>query len=1073
MFPHEAKRRRLNAFGDQGAEVYHRGSNSESKHILTVNGPNELNLFQLQIDELLVQLRPKYDKCLSRVEKSLWRLRSVIESIPARPAKKIPEAKNDLLKNSGVAIPFPDPQPLADAKYPLEYSPPSQINIVGRFSFHTETHKGIGTSIDLAVTMPTALFQQKDYTKYRYFYKRAYYVACLAAGIGKDRAFNVQYNFQDGNSLCPIVSVTPGADADESFIRSRITIRIITAVEDIFPLTQTLPMANSIRDEHSDHTCTAEVRSIYNSTLRSEATVISGLKLLHLSSAKSPGFRDACLLGQTWLLQRGFGSSFSCGGFGSFEWAVLICLLFRSGGSDGKPLISHTHSGFQIFKATVQFLATRNLFRPFVFGEFELEPLEYDAPVLFDGKQGLNIFYKLSPWSYQLLRHESRLALDMLNDPTYDNFVKLFIWKINNPLCTFDQLLKLPGPGTISSLELARYYHSLYKVLTRALGDRARLVHISPSYNYASWPIQKRIPSYERDSPEIVIGLFLNPHKANRLVDHGPSPELKEKAASFRRFWGDKSELRRFKDGNILESLLWSDKPSDCSVVQQIVCYIVFIHFGINPVQCTSISDRIWQDLQPTPELFGSMELFNPIMDAYNSIEAIFRTLGDLPLTFHHLAPSSPFLRYSSLSTIIQGIKNLGPVDLVLQLEGSTRWPDDLRAIQMTKLAFLLRIAELTQSSDQVSSCKIGLENDSSRILNLSFLDVTHESGMVFRIRLHHDREQTLLERLLKYKGSGIHSKEEIAFALAEYKQRFVHSPKHTQAIRSLCTRYPSLSTSIRIFKRWAYSHLFLPHVCEELLELLVAKTFVSPYPWDSPCHPISGFFRTLYFLSQWDWQHEPLIVDLNQELNQPDLADIRTKFDAWRNIDPNMNSVSMFVASNIDRDGTTWTQFSKPPKVIAARISSLAKASIKLVKNEAELYIPDIMSSPLTDYDFIIHLSPRVTKSHFKNLSEFDAMHAAERAQLNSAFVDELQRLYGSSIVFFYNTDLEIVAGLWNPFVTKDRLWGLKVQHSSIPVGCEGDSQQQYLSLNQTAILSEIATLGGHLVQRIQIREH
>jgi hypothetical protein len=34
---------------------------------------------------------------------------------------------------------------------------------------------------------------------------------------------------------------------------------------------------------------------------------------------------------------------------------------------------------------------------------------------------------------------------------------------------------------------------------------------------------------------------------------------LKEESASFQAFWGEKSELRRFKDGSILESLVWSE----------------------------------------------------------------------------------------------------------------------------------------------------------------------------------------------------------------------------------------------------------------------------------------------------------------------------------------------------------------------------------------------------------------------------------------------------------------------------------------------------------------------------------
>ncbi len=56
-----------------------------------------------------------------------------------------------------------------------------------------------------------ALFQDKDFLNYRYFYKRAYYIACLAAGIqdAKDCNFRISFEHQHGNSLLPILVVKP------------------------------------------------------------------------------------------------------------------------------------------------------------------------------------------------------------------------------------------------------------------------------------------------------------------------------------------------------------------------------------------------------------------------------------------------------------------------------------------------------------------------------------------------------------------------------------------------------------------------------------------------------------------------------------------------------------------------------------------------------------------------------------------------------------------------------------------------------------------------------------------------
>ena len=52
-----------------------------------------------------------------------------------------------------------------------------------------------------------SLFQEKDYLNYRYFYKRAYYIACVAAGLqdNPEIRFDVKYEYLNGNLLQPIL----------------------------------------------------------------------------------------------------------------------------------------------------------------------------------------------------------------------------------------------------------------------------------------------------------------------------------------------------------------------------------------------------------------------------------------------------------------------------------------------------------------------------------------------------------------------------------------------------------------------------------------------------------------------------------------------------------------------------------------------------------------------------------------------------------------------------------------------------------------------------------------------------
>ncbi|PGH16087.1 hypothetical protein AJ80_05302 [Polytolypa hystricis UAMH7299] len=1100
MSSHGAKRRKLSDAGEQqpNSKMHSRHPKTEhsrsqsdapTREVALATGLYKSGFFKLQVDELLSQLRPDHDKQLSRVEATLRKLKTIIEGIPDVPPKKVSDAEKELRKRSGIVLPFPNPRPKKDTKYMLEYVKPSKVNVVGSFARKTEAKSN--SVIDLAVTIPSSLFQRKDYLNYRYFHKRAYYIACIAEGIqdAKVSGLKIRFTCQDGNTLRPAILVEPAEGADDAFVRSKATIRILTCMEEtVFPISQTLPTSRNIRQKVSDNETEMdsedhEPTPLYNGVLRSEACVNAYLKLLHAVGSKCAAFGDASILGRTWLHQRGFGTSFTRGGFGHFEWSTLVALLFETGGPNGRPLLSPSYSSYQIFKATMQFIAKQDLIKPLVL--FSKDPsmsAASNAPIMFDGKRGLNLLYKMTPWSYELLRREAHVTLEMLNDSLHDHFASVFITKVDDPLCRFDQVISIaPKTPFHSTLDAVKYQLSLSDALLRALGDRAKLVHFTVP-DISPWHVGSAATVSGAGKLAITAGLILDPDHASRIVDQGPPAEDKADAASFREFWGDKAELRRFKDGSIVESLVWSDPTTGRSVIQQIVLHILQHHFGLGSDCISFVTDRLCLELDTDFDLMHTTAAFQPMFDAFSSLEKLLQITEGLPLTLHQLSAACPQLRYASAQLPADGNDTGAPADVVVQFEASTLWPDDLAAIQMTKLAFLLKIGELLEETGEVISCQVGVENEDSKILNSAFLDIVLPSSITFRLRIYHDREQTLLERQLKNRELGAQANEELAFALAAHRQTFIHAPRHTQAIRTLSTRFPLLSPTIRLFKKWAASHLFSLYLCEELLELLVCRVFLGPYPWHTSSSVLNGFVRTLHFLARWDWQYEPLILDFSQQLKSDDLVDIKTRFDAWRKIDPLLNTVSLFVASSLDPDGVIWTRFAKPPKVVAARLSSLAAAATKLIRERGlSLCAQDLFRSPLTDYDFLLFLNPKYAAGRktnqqrvlFKNLqSNALTKGSLLSSQAAQAFVNELTRLYGHSILFFYGDQSKVIAGVWNPQSSRPRAWNLKIGYSTIPIPPENDGSEpeDKVTLNKTGTLNEIATLGGDLVEKIQM---
>ena len=112
-------------------------------------------------------------------------------------------------------------------QYKFEYAKPSSINAVGSYPLKLVTRNDSQLCIDLAVTIPAVscpckchgrgqwtnrlqgILQEKDYLNYRYFYKRAYYIAHIATGIKDAGAQDFQLSFENlnGNQLQPILVV--------------------------------------------------------------------------------------------------------------------------------------------------------------------------------------------------------------------------------------------------------------------------------------------------------------------------------------------------------------------------------------------------------------------------------------------------------------------------------------------------------------------------------------------------------------------------------------------------------------------------------------------------------------------------------------------------------------------------------------------------------------------------------------------------------------------------------------------------------------------------------------------------
>ena len=825
----------------------------------------------------------------------------------------------------------------------------------------------------------------------------------------------------------------------------------------------------------------------YNASLRSECSSLAYLEELHASTLQSDGFSNACQLGSVWLRQRGLSPE-----FGPFEWACTMALLMQGGGAQGRPILSRGYDGFQLFKAMLQYLSLRNLVANPVFVQSDkIALVNLDRPVLFDGKRGMNILFKMTPWSYAALTHEASVTLKLLNDSCSDQFGACFITKVDDLMQRFDCVIEIctsqvpkPTSQTADALNDETFFcQRVYDVLSKGLGDRTTLLHVQPPPIFP-WDGHVTAPRISLKAlRQVQVGVLINPENISRTVDRGPYAEDKVAAAQFRLFWGDKADLRRFKDGSIRESLVWSTPDPMDNAIKQIAAYVVRRHLGKDIVDNIKFIGESYERLLPGQKVatIDPSTSFQPMMSASERLEKDVRALEGLPLQIRQITAADAQLRYSSniIPTPYPSRCQIEPANICIQFEGTARWPDDIVAVQRTKIAFLLKMGELLQESTDGLIARLGLENCDQRLLNIAFLDIQYPSSVSFRLRIHHERELNLLERLLNDTPHTAVGREETTSALSTYKRCFIQGAIHTQAICKLSTRFPLLSPCIRLMKKWRDSHMLSNHLGDELIELLTVRTFVHPYPWPVPGSIMTGFLRTLMYISKWDWQSEPLIVDFSGEMARPEVEAVRLRFEAWRRIDPAMNRVSIFAASNLDPSGITWTDMC-PSKVVAARFTSLAKAACGMLKDQGTGLEPEVLfMASLADYDFVIHLNPRPTKDHgrekrhsaFKNLNVLSDQHRLiSNFDPVQSFLGELKAIYGSNIVFFSSEhECSLIAGLWNP-QTGPRPWKVNLPYSTGIVDRSGHEEPQ-IGLNRAATLHDIARLGGDLVSRIELK--
>ncbi|TFK21369.1 pre-rRNA processing protein Utp22 [Coprinopsis marcescibilis] len=1148
-------------------------NNSDSKHKLpptaeelrAIREATDLyrsSSFKLQIDALLPNVRPKPSRTPA-LEKFLLNLHTFLFKISSVTPQHPLEAARKLLKK-GIAVPYCPPLPTEETNWKVAFEAPSDITLVGSWpnKVSVKPKDELYYGVDVAVEMPESLFQEKDYLNGRFFQKKAFYLATIASAIQKSKSglnVDLSYESSSGDPRLTKLVLTPksdGSQSDFSKLKARVCIIPTLPFPSPIPLHRLSPAQSNLKVNLNPDRPAPPTPS-YNNALLYSLTPKPHLLSAYNVIQSAPAYSDALTLLKIWANQRGFGkgSRMCVKGFedsGNF-WSGLLELLLtgESTRTKRRPL-GKGLSSYQLFKAALSCLAKHDFEKEPIFIKSKdgqrFQPEDFRPPAFVDSASLINLVSYIPTGCLDLLRYEASQTLEALDTSTLavDPFTQVFLQDHRDVLARFDVVLRVDISGARArdssvheTLDRGSAFQQLIfrldSLLRQALGPRVKAVSLLLPSTSTSSPSMRPLSQANPSIPtSLFLGLILAPEHAFQLVQHGPAAEdqITPELAAFRELWGTKSEVRRFKDGRITESVVWDVRNADerSHVPAMVVKHILGWHFGIGEDKVQSWQAE-YDGIVKLPkeissryaEVVGNGIGFKGALQAFDGLVKAIKALDEeLPLALVNASPISDYLRYTSAFSPVPLTPSLAaslpptgryhqPIDIVLEFEKSGKWPDELRAIQKIKLAFFEQIAaSLMGSVNGLKAAVVlgsGNTTDSNELTDKAYLEITTPEGWAFRARIWHDREATLLDRILDDKGPLAHiavSKQkrqeerkgqeylDAVVAKELYAQRFIHAPRHHRAIASLCHQYSAFPGTCRLVKRWLASHWLLGgHVSEEAVELLCAQFFVGdgklvgaetesniPVPNSVPSTKERGFAAVIRFLSEWKWEDGPIFVCLYgpRPTGEDSKAGTAAGSDGvWT------------LSTEVDHEGKMWTKRG-PDAIVARRIRALAGATRKYMQGaENGLFqVRAMFVHPVDDYDFVVNLDPSLLPRYVQNVNPDQKLLArhgkfANMSNLPTSTIpgfdpgrllfDDLQRTYTDTFRLFFDPyGGDRFGGVWDPILKIERPFRVLGGFSSQPVAQvnEKEKSKGLVMLNEDGVLAEIQRIGTGLVKSV-----
>eukprot|EP01080_Neovahlkampfia_damariscottae_P001140 gene1140-10654_t len=944
------------------------------------------SFFRLAFAEILKESTVNWEKQKS-IEHSLHLLKNVLEN-----EIKFDENLLDLLPKEFEQIKKNKLKKLKNFKI-------EDIAVIGSFILRTVTQPN--NNVDITLKIPKEFISGKNdnIDEETYFIKRAYFLCGIAKVLKKYQMFSdIEFQPFRGDYLKPIILITPKKDSnldkESKFVSTKFKIKIIPTIE--------------------------KFKNLKKESILEDCYFKDHLILIHEKMKDCPSLVETSILFKVWLKKRKIYETFDS--FNGFLITILIIYLLN------EKVITKNMSSFQMLRNILNWISKSDFSKSLSFDR-ESTNKNGTKSIILNDLNNFNLFFRISEQSLKELKYESKLSLKYLEDDIRQNGIESLFLIDHQFFEKYDVQIKIKISSYLdqndrSKCSRTKLISKILELLEKSFSDRILFVrYLSPLKN-----------------DELIIGIKLLSNWRLATI-RGPSPMEKELKKDFEEFWGEKSELRKFKDSSIVLSTVWDyDFKNPIILIEDITNFILKRHLKISKKDI-EIMGKEFHNLIHIPseekeEHSTNLEKsLNELKTILLKMDSNLKVKDILPISSNFRNTSKNLIKMNSnidsinlkvkSKNLISNSNEIEPLKIVIEFFHDTRWPDNLEAISKVKQLQYIDFHK-----------KLNLKS----IPNKNWIDI-FLNGFIFRLSIRLPKEIQILST-----GLSLNRK------LIEMNRELYKLPLHTRCISYFSEKYISFSESVRLAKKWCDSHMFSEFLREELIELLVANSFSSPYPYDVPETPIIGFQRFISLLSNFDWTSNPLFVKVT--FDDKDANDVIKKYNMLQ-IKPPMFVVASY---NIDQNVPYWTRPDEPSFLILKRIVEYAKETKKLF---------DILfSSNNPNWESLFE-----TNSNFFNVVVYLNKFKLPENELFIGFdpylhfYQNLKDRFEKFGLIFRNKNENYFGIIWNP--NKFQPSDFNIVSNSIAMKPTNDNQ---VVPNVDEIIGDIKKMGDGLIKKIKL---